>query len=243
MNAAADRDREERTPRDEPDGVLEAAPGLARLAATAAWRTAEWSVGTTLRLFGLSVDDERTTRRSAPEPEGGPPERGASRATLQARGAELLRRSANVDEDEDTHPAYERILDDLAPDEARILRFLATEGAQPSVDVRTARPFGVGSRLIAPGLTMIGAEAGCRNVDRIQAYLNNLYRLGLVWFSREPVEDPLQYQVLEAQPEVAEALSEAKRTKTVRRSIHLTPFGEDFCIMSLPLDTLETEPS
>ena len=56
---------------------------------------------------------------------------------------------------------------------------------------------------------MIGAEAGCRHPDRVPAYLNNLYRLGLIWFSREPLEDPLRYQVLEAQPEVLEAMGEA----------------------------------
>jgi hypothetical protein len=104
------------------------------------------------------------------------------------------------------------------------------------VDVRTSRPLNVGSQLVAPGLTMIGSKAGCRHVDRVPAYLNNLYRLGLVWFSREPVEDPLRYQVLEAQPDVLAAIREAGRGRTVRRSIHLTPFGSDFCATCLPLD-------
>ena len=49
---------------------------------------------------------------------------------------------------------------------------------------------------------MIGAEAGCRYPDRVPSYLNNLYRLGLIWFSREPLSDRLRYQVLEAQPDV-----------------------------------------
>ena len=48
---------------------------------------------------------------------------------------------------------------------------------------------------------MIGAEAGCRHLDDVPAYLNNLFRLGLIWFSREPLADPLRYQVLEAQPD------------------------------------------
>ena len=43
------------------------------------------------------------------------------------------------------------------------------------------------------------------------------------------MEDQSRYQVLEAQPEVTEAMDEARRSRTVRRSIHLTPFGEDFC--------------
>ena len=162
--------------------------------------------------------------------------------TLRERGAELLRRSADVHFDESLHPAYERILSQLAPDEARILRLLAQRGAQPSVDVRSGwLPFSIGSELVAPGLTMIGEEAGCRYPDRVQPYLNNLYRLGLLWFSQEPVTDPLRYQVLEAQPEVTQALQRARRGRTVRRSIHLTPFGKDFCEAVLPLDTTEFE--
>ena len=135
-----------------------------------------------------------------------------------------------MDDDDDAHPAFERILENLAPDEARVLRLLLQEGPQAAVDVRTAGPLSVGrSELVAPGLNMIAPAAGCRHPDRIHSYLNNLYRLGLIWFSREPLEDPLRYQVLEAQPEVTEAMEEAGRGKTVRRSIHLTAFGNEFC--------------
>ena len=101
------------------------------------------------------------------------------------------------------HPAYERILDELAPDEARVLLLLLEGGPQPSVDVRTGGPVRqVNSQLVAPGLTMIGARAGCRYLDQVPSYLNNLFRLGLVWFSRESMRDPLEYQVVEAQPDV-----------------------------------------
>ena len=52
--------------------------------------------------------------------------------------------------------------------------------------------------------------------------------------------DHLRYQVLEAQPEVVEALDEAGRgARTVRRSIHLTPFGADFCALCIPPTTAE----
>ena len=111
---------------------------------------------------------------------------------------------------------------------------LADECPQQAVEVLTARPLGLGSELIAPGLSMIGAEAGCRHVDRVPAYLNNLFRLGLVWFSREPIKEPLRYQVLEAQPDVLDAMKKAGRGSTVRRSIELTPFGMDFCSIAIP---------
>ena len=165
-----------------------------------------------------------------------------STAELRERGAELLRRSAEVSSDDETHPAYARILGELAPDEARILRLLVIEGPQPSVDVRSGGPIGmIKDKLLAPGLNMIGMEAGVRHPEGIKSHLNNLYRLGLIWFSREQLEDQARYQVLEAQPEVAEPIAEAGRARTIRRSIHLTPFGLDFCRACLPLDTVEID--
>jgi hypothetical protein len=150
--------------------------------------------------------------------------------SLRERGADLLERSRDVWSNEQGHPAYARILDDLAPDEGRILLLLLQGGPQPSVDVRTGGPVGmVNSQLIAPGLSMIGMRAGARYGDQVPAYLNNLFRLGLVWFSKEPLKDPQEYQVLEAQPDVLSALHAVKFAKVVRRSIHLTPFGEGFC--------------
>ncbi len=150
--------------------------------------------------------------------------------TLRERGEDLLRRSRDVWSDDEAHPAYGRILDDLAPDEARILMLLLRGGPQPSVDVRTGGPVGmVSSSLIAGGLTMIGPRAGVRYLDEVPAYLNNLFRLGLIWFSREQLEDPLEYQVVEAQPDVLAAMHSVRFTRIVRRSIHLTPFGVDFC--------------
>ncbi|MEA2348427.1 MAG: hypothetical protein QOG62_2214 [Thermoleophilaceae bacterium] len=155
---------------------------------------------------------------------------------LLRRGEELMKRSRDVYDHEDAHPAYSRILDELAPDEARILRLLFEDGPQPAVDVRTGGPIGlVSSELIAPGLSMIGARAGLRYVDRVPAYLNNLYRVGMVWFSRETLHDSHRYQVIEAQPDVLAAAKSVRFAKIIRRSIHLTPFGEDFCKASLGL--------
>jgi len=257
-------------PRDEPPlerDLLRASPALARLAAGAWWRTAQWTVAASYRttarvlraaasgespadlLSDLGSDVREHARRilgvsgdDGADPMDEPADANA-RDSLRDRGAELLRRSADVNDEQDAHPAYDRILAQLHPDEGRILRLLALEGPQPSVDVRGAKGnLPVSTQLVAPGLSMIGPQAGCRHVDRVPAYLNNLYRLGLIWFSRESLEDPLRYQVLEAQPDVVEALREAGRArKTVRRTIHLTPFGEDFCDVCLPLDTGEIE--
>jgi hypothetical protein len=222
-------------------GSLSGLPGLARLAASAWWHAAEQGAGLTLglgsrvvrRALGTSPAAGNREPREAPVPRQHDPE--TSRTALRERGAELLARSADVAQDEELHPAYARILDNLSPDEARILRLFATTGPQPAIDVRRGLP--LVSELVAPGLNMIGAEAGCRHPDRVPAYLDNLNRLGLIWFSRETLRDINRYQVLEAQPEAVEAMRKAGRTaRTVRRSIHLTPFGTDFCEVSMPVD-------
>ncbi|WP_147381385.1 Abi-alpha family protein [Nocardioides immobilis] len=169
----------------------------------------------------------------------------AVRATsLRERGQELLEKSRDVWATDDRHPAFDRILDEMAPDEARILVMLLKNGPQASVDVRTGGPVGmVSSQLIAPGLNMVGARAGLRYLDQVPSYLNNLYRLGLIWFSREPLRDHLEYQVLEAQPDVLEAMHSVKFVKVVRRSIHLTPFGEEFVRSALVDEQLAQSPA
>ena len=84
--------------------------------------------------------------------------------------------------------------------------------------------------------TRWSTQAGCRHPERVHAYLDNLNRLGLIWFSKQPIDDSSSYQVLEAQPPVLEAVRSASRAKTTQRSIRLTPFGRDFCETCLPLE-------
>jgi hypothetical protein len=249
--------------------LVASAPALARVAGGVWWRATKWGVTASARtgarvaralaepvLPGTAVDDlvhelRRYAREllgitdlerrvgelmpAAPHPDV--PERTA----LRARGARLLRASAELDGDDAVHPAYARILTELAGDEARILRLLTSDGARAAVDVRASSLVGVSSQLVAGGFSMIGPEAGVRHRDRVRAYLNNLERLGLIWFSQEPIDDPVAYQVLEAQPDVMEAMRSVSRARTIQRSIQLTPFGDDFCAICLPLGTEEVE--
>lgn len=159
--------------------------------------------------------------------------------TLRERGEALLEQSADLDYTEETHPAYDAVVDQLAPDEARILRLLAAEGPQPMVDVYDLGWLPLGSTVVARHLTMLASNSGARHDERTPAYLHNLERLGLVWFAEEPVDDLERYRVLEAQPPVEQAEREATRVKFVRRSVHLTPFGAEFCRVALGVDVVE----
>src|SRR5213082_2512067 len=101
------------------EDLLRAAPGLVRIAGEAWWRATAWTVGASARassrvlraaLSGEAPGDLFSTSGAEP-PEAAeppPPSDDSSAAGLRARGAELLRRSADVDFEEDTHPAYAR---------------------------------------------------------------------------------------------------------------------------------------
>jgi hypothetical protein len=242
--------------------TIAALAGLARIAAESSVKVAAWGISTGVagtravleralsgEPAGAVLQELATDLRSAawralgvpedPDEHGVPESLGPVSATtddLRYHGEELLRRSNDVHVTEDTHPAFARILTEITPDEARILRYLYLNGPQPSLDVRTNRPFGVGSELIADGLNMIAEHAGCRNLDRIHPYLTNLNRLGLIDFSKEQVSNPQRYQLVEAQPAVVDAVKRAGRlARVVHRSIRLNDFGADFCRACLPV--------
>jgi hypothetical protein len=243
------------------------APGLARLAFGAWVQTGLWTAETGIRVArrlgqaavspdsAMSLADDAQREIAAvgrkllgireEDPEKAEAQRDAASyddEALRRRWEDLLELSLDVEVDEvDGHPAFADILTQLHPDEARILRLLAADGAQAAVDVRNWRPLGIGSHVVAPGLNMIGPHAGCLMPERVSVYLSNLFRLGLIWFSRDTLSEIGPYQVLEAQPLVTEAMEEAGRGTTVRRSIRLTPFGEQFCAATLPRNTAEFE--
>jgi hypothetical protein len=174
----------------------------------------------------------------AQEPEPGAEEEDPS--ALRERGRELLAQSAEIRADPEIHPAFESVLDQLASDEARILRLLATEGPQPVVDVMAAGPLGIGTRQVADTLSMIAQEAGVLHAGLVPVYIDNLIRLGLVRKGLEPLDDDAAYELLQTQPDVAdaeeEAASGATRPRVEKGALALTDFGRRFCEVCLPLD-------
>jgi Abortive infection alpha len=252
-----------------PRELIELGPALARLGLFASLRAAGWATASTAAIWkriacaardresavelvvsmrdeaveaarqALGVNDiEETLGRMTSEPpersDDGEPQRG----DLRERARELLARSARLEPDDDRHPAFGLILEQLAPDEMRILRVLAASEGQAAIDVEARGPLG-GGRGVARRLSLLVDRAGCRHPERVQLYLDNLLRLGLVQISDEPFEDEELYAVLEAQPEVSEAKEEASsgasRAKSLRHRIELSSFGRSFCETCLPL--------
>lgn len=159
-----------------------------------------------------------------------------TRESLAERGEELLQASAEIGRDESVHPSYPMVLEQLASDEARMLRLIAREGPQGVVDVYARRYIPFSLYPVAQDMTMLGADAGCRYKQRTPVYVQNLQRLGLVRITDQPIPNPKDYQVLEAQPHVEAARDSVRRPRIAYKRIELTAFGIEFCEMCFPFE-------
>jgi hypothetical protein len=191
--------------------------------------------------LGVTELEQTLARLTSEESEAAASDGPAAASALRERGRELLGRSAKLEPEPDAHPAFGLLLEQVAPDEARILRVLAEQGPQPVVDVVQGGPLGVGDgRHVGSRLSVLGEVAGCREAERIQLYLDNLLRLGLVRLNDDPLDEEPLYDLLEAQPEVSEAKEEAsagaRRAKVVRRRIELSELGGRFRESCLPTE-------
>ncbi len=167
--------------------------------------------------------------------------RPATRQELRQRGQELLRRSTALD-DPGEHPAFRHVLSSLAPDEARIIRHLARSGPSPLIDVVEidgAHRFG---RELCRHVSLLGREAGCIRSALTPVYLDNLCRLGVVTITDYAVGPETAYELLLAQPEIAD-LPRPKglftRRRTQYKGARLSSFGQrlhDVCFADTPVD-------
>ncbi|WP_245717542.1 Abi-alpha family protein [Nocardia jejuensis] len=238
-------------------GPVRTATGVVRVAMSAAVEASVWSLSTALGVTSVVLRGSMAghpprdilseagaqVRHSVRQALGVVPQESSDASpeanpttALRARGAELLRRSADFHEDDSLHPAYSRILGELAPDEARIIRYLYLDGPQPALEVRTGRSSNHGE------FTLLGDDAALRYPNRVEEYLTNLDRLGLIDITREPLGNPNRYQLLEALPEVRRLLKRTSfGTKVLYRTIELTSFGAGFVRVCLPVPALDQQ--
>jgi hypothetical protein len=166
------------------------------------------------------------------------------RRQLRQQGQDLLRRSAALD-DPDEHPSFSYILRQMAPDEARIVRFLAEEGDQPMIDVVEVNLMTRDAREVAHNVSLVGREAGCIRPHLAPVYLDNLRRLGVVQIRNFQVGGDTAYELLEAQPGVVDLplpTERLTRQRVIRRSVSLSEFGSQLYDMCFAPDPDEPDP-
>jgi hypothetical protein len=119
----------------------------------------------------------------------------ANEPSLRELYANLLATSMDSKTAHQAHPAFVEILKQLAPDEARILKYMADQGiitwptafltggftVELEAKPETAQESGlIATSLPIPFFSTLGQDAGCIFPDLVPSYINNLCRLGLI---------------------------------------------------------------
>lgn len=167
------------------------------------------------------------------------------RRQLREQGQDLLRRSAALDDPEE-HPSFASILRQMAPDEARIVRFLADQGDQPMIDAVEVNLMTRDAREVAHNVSMIGRESGCIRPHLSPVYLDNLRRLGVIQIRNFQAGGDTAYDLLEAQPGVVDLPPPTQRLtrhRVVRRSVSLSEFGRQLYAMCFAPDPEDPDPT
>lgn len=145
-----------------------------------------WGVEALKEHFIPKVDEKLKTipeeKRTAPDPLIAGPVlqavRFASRhKELQDLFANLLVTAIDSDTLQNAHPAFVDIINQLSPDEAKILHYAAGQDLIPLVDVNLSAPGEEGSISWLRNISKLPFNAGCSHLKMGPSYIDNLCRL------------------------------------------------------------------
>jgi hypothetical protein len=131
------------------------------------------------------------------------------------------------------HPSFVEIIKQLAPDEARLMKYFSTGKPLPVITVRAELEEGGGGVDVIVNFSMFGEAAGCEHPHMTPSYLDNLTRLGLIEVPDKFYTAPNAYDELENHPSIVEAKRqldslEGRRANVERNLVSITQLGQQF---------------
>lgn len=132
------------------------------------------------------------------------------------------------------HPAFVDMIKNMSPDEARIMRFLTTNGSQPLVNIKATLKESGGFNITHRHLSLIGLKASCEHPPLAANYLDNLVRLGLIEIpSTRRIKSDDPYKEIEDHSDVKTILESLRTNETFtieveKLKLELTDLGKQF---------------
>ena len=176
----------------------------------------------------LTSEPSRPVPLAPPDGSNSPPDVSAS--TVEEKMTALLSRSVHDTPSESRRTLHEVLVDELVPDEARILAALSDGSSYPLVHI--ARP-GVGSyqKLVLENASSVGRAAGVALPDRVHLYVSHLRRLGLVEAGPEDHSLKDEYDILLTEPglrAMIAAMGKGPRgARIIRRTVRMSDLGRE----------------
>ena len=151
--------------------------------------------------------------------------------------ANLLANSMNAVVKNGVHPGFVEIINQLSPDEAKILRYFSVHKVIPTITLRAENENGEGVDVIK-NFSDIGEKSQCEETYNLNKYFDNLIRLGLVCSaeSMSSLTDKKLYEPLKNHP----AMEKQKKSVENRpvpynkpiyseSFLYLSDYGKAFC--------------
>jgi hypothetical protein len=148
---------------------------------------------------------------------------------LSDRLQEILERSIDQTREQGRRAYFERILERLTPDEARILAALSDGSPFPLIHVGWGSPFGELKRRVQENVSSIGRRAGVMVPELVPRYVAHLRELGLVETGPEDPSLGVQYEIVETDEIARSAMkrieAEGRTPRVARRTLRIAPLG------------------
>lgn len=132
------------------------------------------------------------------------------------------------------HPAFVDIIKNMVPDEARIMRFLASNVSYPLINIKLVDPNDSSFHITHRHISLLGLDAQCDHPTLTPSYLDNLERLGLIHIPAllRLANDEL-YKRIEEFPQTKSILEtlreiEGKTVELEKIKLEVTDFGKQF---------------
>lgn len=138
---------------------------------------------------------------------------------LRAATAGQLERSLSQSAAQAKDDLYAAILSQLVPDEVRILSALGDGSPFAVLDVVQRGEY------LVRNASSVGRAAGVLLVDHVSVYITRLRQLALVEIGDEAPGLSHDYDILQTDSHIHDALHSGRRAKLVRRSVRISPLG------------------
>ena len=152
---------------------------------------------------------------------------------LQEMFATLIATSMDTRTSGLAHPGYVEVIKQLTPDEARIVRHFADHAAIPLVDIHVKETATRGYKVLARNISAVGGHVEISNGGMLQAYFDNLARLGLISIEKAEILEADVYDEIIESPAIKSKLEgvNAKENRTaqvIRKHARRTSYGLQF---------------
>jgi hypothetical protein len=219
--------RDVRPPHSEPITIsfdLDDAADVVKGVWRTSWSVAGWAERQALGLLRARLEATKPAEPSTPEPLD-------FARQLHAKMNDLLSRAIAQSSTSSRLEIFNKILDGLVPDEARIVSALSDGAVEPLINVYARTRGGLSGEVVLENVSLVGRTANLALPALTPIYVGHLLAMGVVETGPECVDLSEGYEILAADTTVLQAIKESSRgplpARVERRILRLSDFGRE----------------